>query len=446
MIGGRALVAVAGVCAVLAGAAGQASADSSVPYWKPGGEAVAGSAVSTEAPPLAAGSTYRDTIKNDVTKYYAVTLDAKSSAYLSVFALPPPGTKVEFPDDMRLILDDSAGNRCDSADVRFGTDSTGRPVGSYVQRTIEPNGRCQEAGQYNLLVSRGDSAGSDQRAWPLEIRYMPEPGLKTGAAQGPVVVNDSASPAPVTGTPQKAQGGVSPDTAVGVSTGVWEDAVRPGETRFYKVPVNWGQRVFLVADFANTETTKFGVVGQGVRVEAYNPARGLVGSGSATYMGDAASVRLGTVRVSYANRTSDDAAVAMMRFAGWYYFAVSVDQDVAGFITGSVPVRLAVEVQGTAISGPGYDGDAAKAGFGVTGTTGTSGTRGTVAASGGTGGGGGSADGTVGSQTVSAATGGPDSALRAVGFTALGTGTVLVLWLVVWAIAARRRQPTDAAW
>jgi hypothetical protein len=136
----------------------------------------------------------------------------------------------------------------------------------------------------------------------------------------------------------------------------------------------------------------------------------------------------------------------MMRFAGWYYFAVSVDQDVAGFITGSVPVRLAVEVQGTAISGPGYDGDAAKAGFGVTGTTGTSGTRGTVAASGGTGGGGGSADGTVGSQTVSAATGGPDSALRAVGFTALGTGTVLVLWLVVWAIAARRRQPTDAAW
>jgi hypothetical protein len=137
----------------------------------------------------------------------------------------------------------------------------------------------------------------------------------------------------------------------------------------------------------------------------------------------------------------------MMRFAGWYYFAVSVDQDVAGFIKGSVPVRLAVEVKGTAVSGPVYDGDAAKAGFGITGVTGTPNTSGASGTSGATGtsSGSDSADGTAGTQTAFAAGGSPDSALRVVGVTALGTGTVLMLWLAVWAIAARRRQPTDAA-
>ncbi|MDF9814398.1 hypothetical protein [Streptomyces sp. SPB162] len=224
----------------------------------------------------------------------------------------------------------------------------------------------------------------------------------------------------MTGTPKPAQGGTSFDNAAAIKSGIWNDKVLPGETRFYKVPVDWGQHAVLFADFANAPAAKENSYqSAGVRLDAYNPARGHIDDDTESYAGKQTSITGQTVPVSYANRFESGGKVSATRFAGWYYFAVSVHPGVKSVVDGPIGVTLRLDVKGTAAPSPGYDGDAGKAGFGVGGDD--------LAR----------ADGT--------ATGGTsDSTLRMVAFAALGAGTVLLLSLGVWVVTARRRSRVAA--
>ncbi|MDJ0340233.1 hypothetical protein QMK19_01120 [Streptomyces sp. H10-C2] len=411
-----ATVAVAG--AALAGLQGTALADPAVPVWQPQGTAVTGAATTAEAQALTAGTTYKDTLKVGDTKYYGVDLDAKSAAYLSAFAIPKPGAKVAYGDGIDLKLQSADGTDCDSFNAHFDSDGAARPVGGYAARTIEKGGQCQEANRYTLEIKRSSAGTSDPGDWPVEIRFLSEPGLKADAKPVPASSATEASPTPVTGTPRPAVGGTSFDTAAAIKSGIWNDKVLPGETRFYKVPVDWGQHAVLFADFANAPKVKDnGFQSAGVRVAAYNPARGHVSDATESYAGKQTSITGQTVAVSFANRYESGSAVSATRFAGWYYFAVSVHPGVKNVVDGPIGVTLRLDVKGAAGSAPGYDGDAAKAGFGVNGDD--------LA----------KADGT-------ATGGGSNATLRFVAFAALGAGTVLLLSLAVWMVAARRRPHT----
>ncbi|MFI0717937.1 hypothetical protein [Streptomyces sp. NPDC021224] len=394
--------------------------------WQPQGAQLAGTATTADAPAMKPGATYRDTIRPGETRYYGIALDAVSSAYASAFALPAPGARVAFDDGIELTLLSADGDQCDDADVHFGEDDGARPVGTAVSRTIAADDVCQEAGQYTLSVHRTSGGASDPAPWPLELRWVVEPPLKSGAPAGhaPGLDSDSdpdsATPTPLTaGTPHEAAGGTSPETAAAVRTGIWKDTVRPGETRFYKIPVDWGQRATVFADFSNAEVTDdSGFTSGGVRLAVFNPVRALVDDTDESYDGTPSSLHEQLAPVSYANRGADDSDVSAVRFAGWYYVAVTVHPEVATFVRGAVPVTLRIEVAGSAQAAPAYDGDPKAVGIGV-GAHDVS-----------------SADGTAPSR---AAADGGTSVRRQVGFAALGAGTVLVLALGGWTLAVRRR-------
>jgi hypothetical protein len=360
-----------------------------------------------------------------------VTLDAASSAYVSAFALPPTGSRVTFGDGIELKLQSADGSDCDSRDVHFGDENDARPIGTAVTRLIGVGTSCQTANQYTLEVHRTSAGTSDPGLWPLELRFVSEPGLKPGSAKptAPAAApTGSASPTPLTtGTPRQAQGGTSFDTAASLKTGIWKDRVLPGETRFYKVPVDWGQQATVFADFSSTQVKDTSAyVSGGVHLTAYSPVREFVDDTDHAYEGTPASLHEQLAPVSYANRASDDDQVSRVRYAGWYYFAVTVHPDIAKAVDGPVPVTLRVDVTGAAQAAPGYASDARPAGIGIDAHD-VSSANGTAAA--------GSSSGTSG--------------LRFLAFAALGAGTVLLLSLAVWYATARRRagradQPADA--
>lgn len=434
--------AAAGVLA-LAALQGQAAADTASPSssagtstssgqagapatWQPQGTALAGAATTADAPPMKPATTYKDTIKPNETRIYGVTLDDKSSAYVSAFALPPTGSRVTYNDGIKLELQSADGSSCDSRDANFGDDNATRPIGSAVARLVGIDSSCQEANQYTLSVTRNSDGTSDPGAWPLELRFVLEPPLKPGTTAQHAPNFASASPTPLTaGTPRQARGGTSFDTAAAVKTGIWKDKVLPGETRFYKVPVDWGQQATVFSDFSSAPATADSTtyIGQAVRLTAYSPVRELIDSVDHSYSGTPTSLNERLAPVSYTNRAGSDTEVSRVRYAGWYYFAVSVHPDVSKAVTGAVPVTLRVDVKGEAQAAPAYDGDPSAADLGVNAHD--------VSAANGSG---------ANSSSGSSGT----SGMRFLAFGAMGAGTVLLLTLVVWYATARRRAARTA--
>lgn len=455
--GARAAVASAAVLLALAALQGRAAADATTApagpaVWQPQGAPLAGAATTADAPQMKAAVTYRDALKVDETRFYGIALDAASSAAVSVFAVPPPGTRVAYGDGIELTLQNADGDECDSAEVHFGDDGDPRPLGTAVARLItgDDSDSCQSADQYTLEVHRTSDATSDPGPWPLELRYVSEPGLVPGdgapsadtsgsadaggtaASGGPGDSGSSgdsggsptgtASPTPLlTGTPRQASGGPSFETAAALRTGIWKDRVLPGETRFYKVPVDWGQQATVFTDFSSAQVTDDSAyVAEGVRVTEYSPVRELVHGDDRSYEGKPVSIGEQLAPVAYANRASDDDEVATVRYAGWYYVAVTVHPGVAKAVQGAVPVTLRVQVSGAARPAPDYAGDPSAAGIGVSSHD--------VAAADGTAGGGGSGHG----------------ALRFLAFAMFGAAAVLLLTLGGWYVVARRRAPAAA--
>jgi hypothetical protein len=389
--------------------------------WQPQGKPLAGAATTADAPAMTSGVTYRDTIKPGETRMYGITLDAKSSAYASAFALPPAGGRVAYNDGIELKLMSADGDDCDSEEAHFGDDGAVRPVGTAVTRTVDKDeSSCQEANQYTFAVHRTSDGSSDPGAWPLELRFVLEPALKAGADGGGAAATGSASPSPLTsGTPQQAAGGTSFATAAAVKTGIWKDKVLPGETRFYKVPVDWGQQATVFTDFSSAKLVgDSAYVGSGVRLDAYSPVRRFIDGDTHSYDGTQTSLHEQLAPVAYGNRAADDRDVAEVRFAGWYYFAVTVHPDVAQAVSGPVGVTLRVDVKGGAQAGPDYAGDARAAGIGVDAHD--------VASA-------------NGAPQSAASDGAGESVRRFLGFAAFGAGTVLLLGLGAWWLAARRR-------
>lgn len=381
-----------------------------------------GQASSTDAPTIQPGI-YTDTIGMGAgqKKYYGVDLDDASSAFVSAVAAPAPGTQVGYADGISVSLQDINSNSCSlGGDASFGSGEFARPIADYASRRIVKDGPCQKAGHYLFVVERDSAATSDQGAWPVEIRFMLEPGVEQTATTPPAAGSwSSATPAPPKATPERVGGGTGFNDATELGTGVYKDRVTPGKALFYKVPLDWGQQFFGTAEFGNSQVTRSAALASGgIRMDLYNTARGAAGYDSVSYSGEAASVALGTAPVAFANRFDSAAAVSAMRFSGWYYLEISLSPAVADFVDGDVGFTLRINVKGAATSGPSYLSDPARAGFGL---------------------------GADSSDTAGGAGPGGGSALRAAGFAALGAGSVLVLSMAVWTLAARRPGTRDAA-
>ncbi|MFE6664111.1 hypothetical protein ACFVFH_11205 [Streptomyces sp. NPDC057697] len=420
----RGRVALAAVAAMCAAAAlpGQAFAAGELPAYAfdPGAQKVAGSEASTEASALAPGSVYRSSIRPGEKLYYRLDLDAKTNAYVSAVVVPGGGGQVAYGDGIRISVRDSTDMQCSSEDARFESAEFPRPIAAYAYRLMEKDSStCQDAGTYNVLIERESKPTSATGAWDLELRYESEPQLKAAGSMPTEAPENwpSASPVPPTTAPQKRSGGTSYYDATGLETGEWQekDGIRPGQTLFYRVPVDWGQQIFATADLSNSNASDE-FVGNALALSLDNPAHGRVDSASPlSYSGKSASVSLDPLPpVAYENRYDSTSSVSAMRFAGWYYLSVSLSPKIAkSYGDKPIPLTLKVKVEGKAGSSP-YAGDAGV--FSVT-----------------------SHDKDMARSGQSGPQAARSDRMKMIGAAGIGTGAVLVLGLGVWTLLARRR-------
>ncbi len=379
---------------------------------------VAGASDTEGAETLAAGSAYRSSLPREGTRYYRLDLDAASDAYVSVTAVPGAGEEVTAVDGIRVSVRDADGGSCSVHSATFGAARSPRPVTAWGVREVGPGGnRCQGPGTYYVGVERTRPQDSPPDDWDLELTVATEPGLRrTGTTKAPETW-DSASPEPLGGEPERRAGGSGFAHATLLGQGVWRDDIRPGQTLYYRVPVDWGHQVYATAELAGSADAS-GYATGALRLALHNPVRGEVADAAKGYTGRRTTVGLAPLPpVAYANRYATAGRVAALRFAGDYYVVVHLAAQAADdFGQGPFGLTLRLRLGGAARSGPEYAGESRPKGlFEVS-------ARDRIAAPGG------------GSGAA-----GDDTAMKAVAVGGIGTGSLLLLVLAVWTAAARRR-------
>lgn len=428
---GRAtLAAVAAMCAVAALPAQAYGAGAAAAYaFEPQAETVSGTEVNTDANELTAGSVYRSSIRFGQKLYYRLNLKATTNAYVSAVVVPKDGGKLAYGDGISISIRDKSDLACSTESARFGSAEYPRPIAAYAYRNVDKDSSsCQGAGVYNVLIERESEDTSGRGEWELEIRYASEPGLAKGGSTRTEAPEDwpSASPEPPeTAKDNRRHGGSSYYEATSLQTGEWKDQVKPGQTLFYRVPVDWGQQIFATAALGNSTVPDADeYVSGALALSLDNPAHGHVDNASPmAYSGKPASVSLDPVPpVTYENRFASDTSVSAMRFAGWYYLSVTLSPEVAkAYGSKPFPLTLTVNVRGGAGKTP-YAGDAGI--FGV-----SQGDK-DMARS-----------GQSGAQAAESKSGN----MKLLGAAGIGAGAVLVLGLGAWMLLARRGQAATAA-
>ncbi|MGW0332454.1 hypothetical protein ACWD0J_11385 [Streptomyces sp. NPDC003011] len=416
--------AVVGVVLCLTAAVSGPSARAADPWTSYGFDAdaqpVDGATSTGDAEALAPGTTYRSSLPVDGKLSYRLDLDASSTVYVSVTAVPGAGTTVSATDGIRVSVQDANSRSCSIDTASIGTDRRPRPLTALGTRDTSSGAgsRCREAGAYYVHVERVHRTGSSSDTWGLELAAVSEPGLgQAGATSAPEVWN-SATPQPVTGEAEARQGASGFAGATAVGQGVWRDDILPGQTLFYAVPVDWGRQLYATAELGSSGDAD-GLVARALVVSLHNPVRGFVDDASAVYDGSQRAATLDPLPpVSYANRYAVSDRVSGMRFAGSYYLAVRLSEQVADkFGKGPYDLTLRVRVTGTATAGPAYAGEPEP--------------RGVFEAT------------ARGGETAAAAEAGTatrdDTAMRLLAAGGMGTGTALLMGLGVWMVLGRRR-------
>ncbi|MFE1323516.1 hypothetical protein ACFW7K_06220 [Streptomyces sp. NPDC058735] len=391
------------------------------PYaFTDGARSIEGARSTAEAPPLEPGTAYRSSLPSRGTVSYSLRLDATSNAYVSVTAVPSPGSTVSVIDGLKVSVQDAQGNSCSDDTVSFGAARSPHPIAAWGRREISPTKPlCRSAGAYYVTVERADpeGEGSSPDAWDLELLAMTEPRTAKAAATGAPGAWNSATPQPLQGGTERRRGGAGFTGATPLDQGVWRDDIRPGQTLFYAVPADWGQQLAVTADLGSIPSGGTGYTPGALDLALYNPARGHTAGVSVGYDGEQASGSLPPLPpVDHANRNAAVAQVSAMRFAGSYYLVAHLADSVADtFGDGPFAMTLRVRVSGEPRGGPGYAGESVPEGaFEVS-----------------------DQDREAAAEGVPV-TGG-DTAMRVLAVGGIGTGSALLVGLGVWTALARRR-------
>ncbi|WP_405668582.1 VWA domain-containing protein [Streptomyces sp. NBC_01166] len=342
----------------------QRSAQLSADGYRLKGEPVEGGATTAKAPSMDPGH-YLDTIGPGEKRYYAVSLDAVSTADFAATAVPQAGAAVDSLDALSTGLAYGDGDStCDSDTERFLQQEGATPLTSAVSRIRSEDGTrsCDEAGRYWLVVERQSKKGSDRARWPLELVYGVEPPLAGGvtpAQSRPEYGKGGEHAALPTGDPRDVRGGTGFNDATPLGRGVWRDRILPSQTLWYRVQAGWGQQVRYDVEFANEPTVDGGAATYSYGgTQLFTPARFPVDSGgefrsTAMYSGKPAALRMGSVPVAWTNRYESRSAVRPVHAGGDFYIAVTLGARAAEIAENPrIGVVLRVAVLGDELAGP----------------------------------------------------------------------------------------------
>ncbi|NEA38688.1 hypothetical protein G3I42_05285, partial [Streptomyces sp. SID11385] len=200
--------------------------------------------------------------------------------------------------------------------------------------------------------------------------------------------------------------------------GTWRDRLRPGTTRYYALPLDWGRRAFVDVELGSAVASGSGrkTVASALRAALDSPVRAEVVSDGAFYAGAPSSAHLDAgAPVAFANRYAGGGLRAL-RFPGTYVVRVSLSPELAdayGDEPLGVVLRVAVRDEGRAGQGVTYPGDPGI--FQAEGDRAASGPQG---------------------ERRAAAPGGEGMRWLAVG--SFAAGLALVGWLGAWRLRGRR--------
>ncbi|GGR74536.1 hypothetical protein GCM10010269_12000 [Streptomyces humidus] len=368
--------------------------------------------------------------------YFRLELDDVSNVYVAVTAIPRAGSELAVGDGISVSVQDADSTACSRDSAIIGASKSPQPITAWGARELLPGrGSCHGAGTYYVVVERtrtraGASAGTGASAreepWELEIAPVSEPALRTAVATSVPEEWDSATPTPPTGAPVTVRGGAGFAKATAVEQGVWRDEIVPGQTLFYKVPVDWGRQMSASVDLGSADKDS-GYVVDALDMTLYNPVRAEVKDVSVGYGGRQKSAALAPVPpVRYVNRYASASATKALRFAGSYYLVVHLAAQVDDrFGAGPYGLTLRVRVGGSTQAAPGYAGRSAPRGFFDVGARDPELSAGPGLTSGNASGGAGASDG--------------EPAMKAVAVGGIGAGSVLLAVLGAWTLTARRR-------
>ncbi len=341
----------------------QRSAQLSADGYRFRGEPVTGAATADRAPVLVPGQ-YLDTIGPGEKRYYAVDLDAVSTADFAATAVPQPGAAVDTFDALSTRIEYDEHGSCGTDTERFLQKEGAAPLTSAVARIRSEEGTrtCDRAGRYRLVVERESKKGSDAARWPLELVYGVEAPLDKGVmpAQSQAEYGRGGKEAVLpTGDPRDVRGGTGFNDAREIGQGVWRDRILPSQTLWYQVPAGWGQQVRYDVEFANEPTVdatsatySYGAT------RLYTPARHpLTGGGEFTpttmYDGRPSALPMGGVPVSWTNRYEDRTNVQPVHARGGFYISVTLGARAAEIAENPrIGLVLRVSVLGAERTGP----------------------------------------------------------------------------------------------
>jgi Ca-activated chloride channel homolog len=295
-------------------------------------------------------------------KYYTVSVGTGETLYATVTMVTPPlAVPASSSLQSTVTLQTPDGDFCDS-NWEFQTESAGKLAALTNVLTVAQGeqtlpSKCRDrAGQFVLRVARTGTAFA-QRSLAAEITIRVEPaGDATGLPVPATTESDDVSPT-ADRAPTTVDGGSSFDNAPLLAGGTYRDTVVSGEARYYRVHLDFGQRLTYRVGLPGVRATS---ATDSMRLQAHiaSPVRALLGqtgySYNASYYGDAAVVVHGSAAypARYTNRFSTSSNIRNFAVAGDYYLWLDTS-----FVTGvqyQLPLMLSVQVVGSKEAGPVY--------------------------------------------------------------------------------------------
>ena len=221
------------------------------------GTPIRGGAAPAAAPEIRPGQ-YLDTYErggagagaDGTEKFYAVDLTPGDTPHFSA-TIAPPAVRATNIDALviRISVVDAAGDSCGpdgtaGIDIAvFGKVSAQTAVLDPPPVGDRPWREACSAGDRPLYlkVTRSGDAFETQQL-PVEIAFRLEPAVSD---PGPAAVTGKSPelPAPAPGPARPVEAGTSFNDAPVLTPGSYQDAITTGETRFFRVRLDWGQRL-----------------------------------------------------------------------------------------------------------------------------------------------------------------------------------------------------------